>query len=54
MSGSKSVGFCSGLDKESVLLGYDAASMDMWFPMCPEGSGLRAHLTLEDETTTLS
>jgi hypothetical protein len=42
------------LDKESILLGYDAASMDMWFPICPEGSGLRAHLTLEEETTTLS
>jgi len=54
MSGSKFVGFCSGLDKESVLLGYDSASMDMWFPMCPESSGLRTHMNLEDETTTLS
>jgi hypothetical protein len=43
MSGSKFEGFCSGLDKESVLLGYDSASMDTWFPKCvlkAVGSGL--------------
>jgi hypothetical protein len=42
-SGSKFESFCSGLDKESVLLGYDTASTDMWFPMCPDkvvGPGL--------------